>query len=262
MPKALPSGTQSIVRTVKLLKALGARRQIGWRLTDLAAHSGLSTSTAFRIMTCLSAMRLARQRPHDRRYVPGPGLYELALSVPSCADFQAGCRATLLKISERTGWVVFLALRSGEDSVCIDRVGSTSVNILNEVGRRLPLAGSSLGVAILLGLPARERQRILAANRQALRSNKAHRGRTYDQMWRQSQQRGLGINLGNILPGGASMSVPILDTQGHPVAAVGVAGPLAEFTERRIGTVSQMLRESAARIAAEHAEVIAELAAT
>lgn len=262
MPRDLPSGTQSIIRTVKLLKALGARRQIGWRLTDLAAHSGLSISTAFRIMTCLSALRLARQRPHDRRYVPGPGLYELALSVPSCADFQTACRASLLRIAAKTGWVVFLALRSGEDSVCIDRVGSTSVNILNEVGRRLPLAGSSLGVAILLALPVRERQRILAANRRALRSNKAHRDRTYEQMWRQSQQRGLGLNLGNILPGGASMSVPILDPAGRPVAAVGVAGPLAEFTERRIAAVSQVLRETAARIAADQAEVVAELAAT
>ena len=31
------SGTQSIERTVRLLKAVAERKDIGWRLTDLAA---------------------------------------------------------------------------------------------------------------------------------------------------------------------------------------------------------------------------------
>ncbi|MCC6532637.1 MAG: IclR family transcriptional regulator [Burkholderiales bacterium] len=260
MTRTVPPGTQSIVRTVELLKALGARRQIGWRLTDLAAHCGLTTSTAYRIMTCLTALRLARQRPRDKRYVPGPALYELALNVPSGARFQGACRASLTAVAEETGWVAFLALRSGEDTVCIDRVGRTSVNIMNEVGRRLPMAGSSLGVAILLALPVRERSRVLAANRRALRSNAAHRERTYDQMWRESRRRGIGINLGDILPGGASMSVAIRDGEGRPLAAIGVAGPLAEFTESRIGAVKQMLVEAATRIERDHAALVAELA--
>lgn len=259
MAKRIPAGTQSIVRTVQLLKALGARRQIGWRVTDLAAHCGLTTSTAYRIMTCLTGLRLARQRTHDKRYVPGPVLYELALNVPAYFRFQAACRQYLERIHTETGWVVFLALRSGDETVCIDRVGTTSVNIMNDVGRRLPLAGSALGCAILLALPHREQERIWRANRRTLLQNKAHRDRPYDEMWRRSQALGLGLNLGDILPGGASMSAPILDHGERPVAAVSVAGPLPEFTDARIGAVGQLLRDTVARIRREHADIIAEI---
>jgi DNA-binding IclR family transcriptional regulator len=256
-----PPGTQAIGRTVALLKVLGTRRQIGWRLTDIAAQCGLSTSTAYRILTSLAAMRLARQRPQDKRYVPGPALYEMALTVPSYFQFQAACHAELLQISQKTRWVVFLALRSGEEVVCADRVGATSVNLMNEVGRKVPLAGSSLGVAMLLCLPPAEQRRQLAASRRALRSNPAHRGRTYEAMWQRSQRLGVGINLGNILPGGASLGVPIVNRQGAPVAAISVAGPLAEFTERRIAAVTQLLREAAARIEREQADLVADLEA-
>ena len=166
-----------------------------------------------------------------------------------------------LQISAQTGWVVFLALRSGSETVCVDRVGTTSVNLMNEVGRKVPLAGSSLGIAILLGLPAAERRALLAASRKALRANAAHRGRAYDAMWERSRRLGVGLNLGNILPGGASLGVAICSPQGRPVAALSVAGPVAEFTERRIEAATRLLRASAQRIAREQAELLAELEA-
>jgi DNA-binding IclR family transcriptional regulator len=114
---------------------------------------------------------------------------------------------------------------------------------------------------MLLCLPPAEQRRQLAASRRALRSNPAHRGRTYEAMWQRSQRLGVGINLGNILPGGASLGVPIVNRQGAPVAAISVAGPLAEFTERRIAAVTQLLREAAARIEREQADLVADLEA-
>ena len=64
-----------------------------------------------------------------------------------------------------------------------------------------------------------------------------------------------------ILPGGASLGVPIVNRLGEPVAAISVAGPLAEFTERRIVAVTQLLKEAAARIERDQAELVAELEA-
>jgi len=259
MAPRIPGGTQSIVRTVNLLKALGAHRQIGWRLTDLAAHCNLTTSTTYRIMQCLTAMRLVRQRTHDKRYVPGPILYEFSLTVPLYFQFQAACSGTVARVAARTRWVTFLALRSADETVCIDRQGSTSVNIMNDVGRRLPIMGSALGVSMLLHLPRAEQQAVFARSRKALRSNPAHHGRAYDEMWRRSLRAGAGLNLGDIVPGGASMSVAILDTNGLPVAALGVAGPRFEFSEKRTGVARAILESESARISREQAELIDEL---
>ena len=114
---------------------------------------------------------------------------------------------------------------------------------------------------MLLRLPPGEQRRLLAANRRALRSNLAHRGRTYDAMWQRSQRLGVGINLGNILPGGASLGVPIVNRHGAPVAAISVAGALAEFSERRIAAATQLLKEAAARIERDQADLVADLEA-
>jgi DNA-binding IclR family transcriptional regulator len=257
MPSRVPAGTQSIVRTVDLLKALGAHRHIGWRLTDLANHCNLTTSTTHRIMRCLTALRLARQRA-DKRYVPGPILYEFSLTVPLYFQFQAACSGSVTHVAARTRWVTFLALRSADETVCIDRQGSTSVNIMNDVGRRLPMTGSALGVSMLLQLPRGEQQAVLARSRRDSR----YRQRAYDEMWRRSLRAGLGLNLGDIVPGGASMAVAILDVHGLPVAALGVAGPRSEFSDVRVAAARTILESEAARVGREQADFIAQLGTT
>lgn len=255
----MPPGTQSIERTFELLKALGARRGIGWRLTDLAAQCLLNTSTTHRIMNCLLAMRLARQRSHDKRYVPGPGLFEYALSLPAYFEFQDACREYLLRLAKSTDWVAFLSLRSEDETVCVDRVGTTSVNVLNKVGRRLPLAGSAMGVAILMNLPKKEQQTLLRAGRKVLRSNPAHKDRAYDEMWARSQAFGTGLNLGDIVPGAASIGVTICNAEGGPLAAIGLSGPVPEFTASRIAQVKAMMEAEVRTIELQQASLIAEL---
>jgi DNA-binding IclR family transcriptional regulator len=114
---------------------------------------------------------------------------------------------------------------------------------------------------MLLRLPRDEQQEVLAENRRALRSNPAHRRRTYDAMWRRSQQAGLGLNLGDIVPGGASMSAAIVDAAGTPLAAIGVAGPSSAFTDTRIAVMREILVDEALRVGREQADLIAQLGA-
>lgn len=250
------SGTQSIARAADLLKALGTRKTIGWRLTDLAAHCGLDDSTAHRIMSCLASLRLAHQRPMDRRYVPGPMLFELALGLPAYFDLQAACHKSLVGLVRKTGWTAFLYLRSGDESVCLDRVGASARPPAVDVGTRRPLAGSAMGVAMLLALPKPEQKAVLASSLRKVRSVPAHRGRAYNRMWRRSLAEGMALNLGDIFPSTGSMAVAILDARKQPFAAIGVAGPLGEFSRERIAEVKQWLLSEARRIEREQSELI------
>ena len=77
-----PAGTQSLGRSIRLMRVLATRGEIGWRLSDLAAACGLDKGTAHRILASLVQERLVRQRPGDRRYLPGPLLFELSLALP------------------------------------------------------------------------------------------------------------------------------------------------------------------------------------
>lgn len=254
-----PRGTQSIVRAVELLKVLGTRRKIGWRLTDLAAQCHLDDSTVHRIMACLSSLRLVQQRPGDRRYVPGPVLYELAVALPDYPVFQGACHQSLLKIARKTGWVGYLYLRSGDESVCIDRVGTSSVQLLNDIGARRPLAGSSFGIAMLLALSGQDQRVTLAANRRSIRAIAPHRNSGYVKMLQRSRRHGIGISLGDIIPGVGSIGMPILDIRHQPVAAIGLRGPLGEFSRDRIACATQLLRDEAERIGRDQQDLIAEI---
>src|SRR4051812_48211381 len=137
------SGTQSLERGAQLLRALAARGTVGWRLSELAARCGLDKGTAHRMIGCFVRERLARQRA-DRRYVPGPLLYELSLAVPQHAAFQSSAGAALEEAARRLRAHAFLLLRSGADFVCAANAGVASVKgLAHEVGLRRPLAVSA-----------------------------------------------------------------------------------------------------------------------
>jgi len=77
-------------------------------------------------------------REQDRHYVPGPGLFEIGLSLPpSYAHFVEACGPTLSRISRQTEGVTYLMVRSNAESVCIARKGFPNTKALTiDVGSR------------------------------------------------------------------------------------------------------------------------------
>ena len=253
-------GTQSIQRSVLLLKAVAERRDIGWRLGDLAQYCGLEKTTAHRMLKCLVAERLLRQRSEDRRYIPGPLLFELATSLPAYMGFRDAVHADLESIARRLNSIAFLHLRAGNEAVCIDRAGNASVNPLTVIGTRRPLTLSTAGVAILLAMSRRERRDIMAtivvnANTDSLKRRVA----VYRKIFRESEQLGYGISLGDVVPGLGALAVPLLNAAGQPFGAVSVMGPLAQYAEGRLEKLTTVLHRDAQRISQQRAKLISEM---
>lgn len=243
-----PEGTQSILRTVNVLKAIAERRDIGWRLTDLAAHCQLNKATTYRICACLASQRLLQQRPGDRRYVAGPALFELALAVPSYAEFRDAVKPELMHISKKIDGIAFLYLLSGEETICIDRVVTTEVQSITGVGTRRLLIESTFGISMLLAMPRREQQAIVAANQRSPHLAKGVRAAAHRQILRRSRRHGFGFNRGDIVPGVTGIAVPVLSIQGAPVASIGAMGPTATLAGDRLKDIVALLRDSALRI--------------
>lgn len=245
-------GTQSLERAASLLKALAARGTFGWRLSDLAKHCELDKGTAHRIMAFLVRERLARQRPGDRRYVPGPLLFELSLSLPGLGAFCAACTPRLARVATRLGGFAFLCLPSGADFVCAANAGESSIKALaHEVGLRRPLVVSAGGVAILLALPADEARAALAENMRRVQKSGEVRVKAVERMLRRSEALGYGIHLGDIVPGVNTYGVAVRGARGAPLASISIAGPSERFPQSRAAEVVAALEEEAKAIAAE-----------
>jgi DNA-binding IclR family transcriptional regulator len=260
------TGTQSIQRTVAILKAVAERKDIGWRMTDLAEYCGLGKTTTHRILRRLAAERLVRQRPGDRRYMPGPLMFELAASLPAHMALRDALHPELAAIARAASGVAFFFLRADLETVCIDRVGSAGVQPLMVIGTRRPLTESTAGLAILLAMKAPARSQALAAIRRRMlprKPNAAERRRaeTYRKLWPLCQRAGYAYSMGAVVPGLGAIAVPLADAAGRPIGALGVMGPEALFSGDRLPRAVAELRKDALRLERSNRKLIAEISA-
>ena len=209
------SGTQSIERSIRLMRALAARARFGWRLSDLARHCEIDKGTARRILSCLVRERLAERSATDQRYLPGPLLFELGLALPDHDEFKTSSYPLLERLAAQTGTVAFLCLRSGDELVCAARVGEVRDHAFTlNVGTRRPLGGSSAGMAILTGMEEQEMLAVYERNRRALAPGCQNAEDWLERMFRRSRAAGIGINESNLVPGWNSYAVAVRQMDG------------------------------------------------
>ena len=238
-----------------LLRELALHGSFGWRASDLAAHCGLDRATTQRLLACLTRERLAQQRPSDRRYLPGPLLFELGLSVPGLNGLQAASAAPVSLAAQRLDAVATLYLRSGDEIVCAAREGSTPIKALSsEVGTRRPAVMSAGGVAILLALPVAEREPMTARGLARAARHGETRLRAIRRMLKDSERTGYAVNAGHIVPGVHAFAVDIRDPQGEVTASLAIAGPAGDLPLDRAEAIVGVLREQARAIEAQWGE--------
>ena len=235
----MPTGTQSLSRSIRLLRVLATRGEIGWRLSDLAAACELDKSTAHRMLAALLKERLVQQRAGDRRYLPGPLLYELGLSVQGQHAFQAAAQARLAPWSRRMDGSALLLLRSGYEYVCSVRTGPARLpGLMVEQGTRRPLFTSVGGVAILQTLDPAEAREVLANN---IDQEVAKRGTArldlLGRMRERSARHGFGVNLGDVVGGVHAFAVPLHAPDGAAFAALCLIGTAERYPETRLDEI-------------------------
>ncbi len=249
MPDAIVRGTQTLSRSVVLLKAVATRPMQGWRLTDLAAFCGFDKGSTHRMLAGLVRERLVEQRGGDRHYLPGPLLFELGLGVPRLSEVVRQCAPALAHLARNSPGVALLLMPSGSEFVCADRAGANTIMGLSiEVGTRRPLLASAGGVAMLLALPEAEQEPLVQANLRQLHGLSAARIAAVLKMLRRSSRYGFGVNLGDLVPGIHAFGVPLLDASGRPFASISIVGQAQTMPRARSAEFEALLRAEAARI--------------
>jgi DNA-binding IclR family transcriptional regulator len=254
----MPSGTQSLSRSIRLLRVLATRGEIGWRLSDLAVACDLDKSTAHRILSALVKERLVQQRAADRRYLAGPLLYELGLSLQGQHAFDALAEARLLPWSRRLQGNALLLLRSGYEYVCSVRAGPVPLpGLMVDRGTRRPLFTSVGGVAILQALSEDERRDVVENNtaQEIGRRGTARLGQL-ERLRERSARHGFGVNLGDVVAGLHAFAVPLRGPEGKVFAALCLMGSAERFPESRLDEVHQELLAEAAALEAEAAKLL------
>lgn len=226
------------------MRLLASRSRVGLRLADVVKSSGLEHPTAHRILKGLMAEGLVMQDAGSRRYLLGPLVFELGLAAAPRFSLSDICRPSLQRIAEKTGDTVFLTARSGNDSVCIDRKeGSFPIKTLTlEVGARRPLGAGAGGLALLMPLPEQAVGEIVAAN--ALRFG-GYNNLTVPSLLkalRRSRELDYALNDVHNTTGATTLSLPIVNRYGYPLAAISIGAISSRMTGERQKELVAILR--------------------
>ena len=138
-------GAQAIRRALAILRILAAGRETGLPLADVIQATGMTRPTVHRIVHALIEEGIVEQRQKTGRYAIGNQVPELALARPSPSPLLAIAEDVLRRTSRQIGDTLFLTVRTGNDTLCVDRrIGSYPIQVLSiEVGARRPLGVSS-----------------------------------------------------------------------------------------------------------------------
>jgi DNA-binding IclR family transcriptional regulator len=245
---ASSSETQTIQRASMLVRLVASRSRTGMRLADVVQHSGLQRPTAHRILKCLVEEGFLMQ-DESHQYRLGPLIFELGLAAAPQFNLCDICRPSLQRIAAQTGDTVFLSVRSGYDSVCIDRSeGSFPIKALTlEIGVRRPLGVGAGGLSLLLNLAEDAAEEIVRANARRL----APYGVTVPgvlKMLRRSRELGYALNDSHETAMAITLGLPVVNRYGHPFAAISMSAVSSRMTAGRRTELVAIVREEIAAI--------------
>jgi IclR family acetate operon transcriptional repressor len=240
------SAVQSIDRAVAILRCFDSRHPtLG--ITEIAQLTGLSTSTAHRILMAMAANRLVRQTP-DRRYGLGPLLSQLARNGAMSTTFRDIALPFMTGLRDEVDETVGLhtLLSSGERAV-IDQVESHQElrRRYTDIGVPVPLHLGAPGRAILSMLPWERQEwwlsqpieRVTPAQIVEPELIRIELARTRERGWAHSNaERTIGIR---------AIAAPVFDHTGGVMGAIGLSVPTVRINDERAEQLGRRTRDVA-----------------
>jgi DNA-binding IclR family transcriptional regulator len=241
----MSEGVQSLQRAAEILHALADRHRQGARLADVSAATGLSRSTAHRLLTALVHLGLAEQDAASGYFYPGLALLGLGAAAANRHNLAELATPFSQRLADRTGDTVYVAVRSGNDAVCVDRVeGAFPIKILTwNVGDRRPMGVSASGLAMLAALPDEEVARVIEANASRVAALTGQDRVGILGLVDQTRRNGFALNAGYSAPGMAAVALPICGARGEPLGSLCVAALATRLDAQRCETVVRWLTE-------------------
>ncbi len=221
----------SVGNAARLLKQF-SRHDHELGVTEVARRIGVTTSTAFRLLTTLTTEGLLERGESDGRYRLGMIMYELGVTVFPQSGLHEAAVPVLAALRHSTGETVQLAVLDHLEVVFIDRLESPqTLRFVSRVGHRIPAHATSTGKVLLAALDRgvlRERLRDWQPVRLTPFTIMSKRALLTDLA--RVAERGWAQNVEESTLGTASVAAPIVESTGQTVAALSVVAPVFRAT--------------------------------
>jgi IclR family acetate operon transcriptional repressor len=240
---------QSLLRAIALLEIL-AEDDEGYRLVDLAARAGLSTSTTHRLLTTLEQKQFVQFSRDDSLWFVGVRCFSIGAAFARRRHFATLARPIMRRLRDETGETVNLGLLDQGDVVFVTQVESRELmRAITRPGGRSPVPSTAMGQALLATMSEQDIGEILRRQGLPRRTpNSIVRHTQLQSALTAARERGYAIDDEENAVGLRCVAAAIYDELRSPYAALSIAGPTVRVTLGRLPELGALAIAAAAEV--------------
>jgi IclR family acetate operon transcriptional repressor len=244
-------GVQSVDRALSIIETL-AEDDEGYRLSDLAVRTGLSTSTVHRLLATLEGRRFVQFDRAESKWHVGARSFTVGATFARRRNFTAQAVPYLRKLRDLTRETANLAVVDDEFIVVLTRMESREImRSLTKVGGRVAMVASGVGKAVLATYSDEDVSAIIRHHGMPRLTEKSivRPGELFKELAKVRRQ-GFAIDDEEASMGLRCVASVVYNDCGEPLAAISVSGLTSRLTDDRLPTLGEAVREVAAELTA------------
>ncbi|OFW65034.1 MAG: hypothetical protein A2Y74_01705 [Actinobacteria bacterium RBG_13_63_9] len=222
-----------------------------WSLHDICARTGMSKTTAYRMVRTLETTEFLAYDGKTERYHLGKATIPGAYLTMSYVGFVRAARPFMERLSEATDETVELTVRGPGGAIVVDQVASKHPFRLNLPTGRIQstLSTSSLRTHIAF-LPVAEQRKIISSPQPAMTPNTMTDSEEIFERMASERAEGIAYDLEEQDIGVCAVPAPILERDGSLKAVLTVVAPAERFGARDRKRKTEAVRNAAAKLTA------------
>jgi IclR family transcriptional regulator, acetate operon repressor len=250
-PEPREGGVQSVDRALQIIETL-AEDDEGYRLSDLAVRTGLSTSTAHRLLTALEKRRFVQFDRTQSKWHVGAQSFAVGATFTRRRNVVAQAVPYLRKLRDLTRETANLAVVDDEAIIVLTRVESREImRSLTKVGGRVAMVASGVGKAVLATYPDADVNAIIRHHGMPRLTEKSilRPGDLFREL-ATIRRQGYAIDDEEACIGLRCVAAVVYNACSEPLAAISVSGMTSRLTDDRLPDIGRTVREVAAELTA------------
>jgi len=251
-PDAMRSGVvQSVERALVLLELLGEDAE-GYRLTDLAARSGLSLSTVHRLLTTLQKRHFVQFDQTDGLWHVGRQAFQVGATFAQQRNFVAPSLPYLRQLRDQTRETANLGVAIDGRMIFLAQVESREImRAITRVGGSTPMVNSGMGKALLATYSPVDVSAIVSSyGMHRLTPKSLTRSGDLRVELDRVRERGFAVDDEEFQAGLRCIAAPVFGQQGEALCAISVSGLVQRLTDDRVSAIGQLVAETARALTA------------
>jgi len=248
-PDPRDGGVQSVDRALSIIETL-AEDDEGYRLSDLAVRTGLSTSTAHRLLATLEKRRFVQFDRHELKWHVGAQSFSVGATFARRRNFTAQAIPYLRKLRDLTRETANLAVVDDEAIIVLTRIESREImRSLTKVGGRVAMVASGVGKAVLATYSDEDVNAIICRQGMPRLTEKSivRPGELFREL-QTIRRQGYAVDDEEARMGLRCVAAVVYSHCSEPLAAISVSGMTSRMTGDRLAAVGRTVREVAAEL--------------